>query len=183
MKQESIDRRELVRSGDRLQVHRIVSLSAGPAVSLGLGRFGYTFRHPSMRSQLHWSYTTAGVMGGPNALGYLVGSLLSGPTARRVGIRRMFLGSMVLTSVAVLSTGFSTTTSAIRNTRRSEVQLLPPPRGVNSRLFGCRAEPNRSVRGGAHRADRQRAGPGRCTTRHSVPTCIRKLGVVVPRYC
>jgi predicted MFS family arabinose efflux permease len=113
MTSESIDQRDLTRTGDRLRLSRTVALSAGPAVSLGFGRFGYTLLLPSMRSQLHWSYTTAGVIGGANAVGYFIGSLLSAPAARRVGIRPLFLGSMVLTSIALLVTGFSTATPLI----------------------------------------------------------------------
>jgi hypothetical protein len=44
-------------------------------VSLGLARFSYALLLPPMRSDLGWSYLTAGAMNTVNAAGYLLGAL------------------------------------------------------------------------------------------------------------
>lgn len=82
-------------------------LALGPAVALGLARFAYALLLPSMRSQLHWSFTIAGLMNAVNALGYLVGALLATPLARRYGTRETFITSTIVTVLSLLATGIS----------------------------------------------------------------------------
>jgi predicted MFS family arabinose efflux permease len=53
------------------------ALALAAAVSLGLARFSYALLLPPMRSELHWSYFTAGAMNTANAAGYLAGALLA----------------------------------------------------------------------------------------------------------
>ena len=69
-----------------------VALSLGAAVSLGVTRFAYGLLLPPMRADLGWSYTLAGAMNTANALGYLLGALVTprlmarfGPSARLLG--------------------------------------------------------------------------------------------------
>ena len=52
------------------------ALALAAAVSLGLARFSYALLLPPMRSDLGWSYFTAGAMNTVNAAGYLAGALL-----------------------------------------------------------------------------------------------------------
>ena len=52
-------------------------LSMGAAVSLGITRFAYGLLLPTMRADLDWSYTMAGAMNTLNALGYLLGALVT----------------------------------------------------------------------------------------------------------
>lgn len=54
-----------------------LALSLGAAVSLGITRFAYALLLPPMRADLGWSYTLAGAMNTVNALGYLLGALLT----------------------------------------------------------------------------------------------------------
>lgn len=54
-----------------------VALSMGAAVSLGITRFAYALLLPPMRADLGWTYTLAGAMNTVNALGYLLGALVT----------------------------------------------------------------------------------------------------------
>ncbi len=82
-----------------------LGLALGPAVAIGLARFDYALLLPSMRADLHWSFATAGVMNTANALGYLAGALLAAVAARRYGTRRVFIASLGVTVLALLTTG------------------------------------------------------------------------------
>lgn len=79
-----------------------VGLMLGPAVALGMARFAYALVLPAMRTQLGWSLTTAGALNTANAAGYLIGAPLAAAAARRVGERRVFLGTMALTALVLL---------------------------------------------------------------------------------
>ena len=56
-------------------------------VGLGFGRFSYTILLPATREGLGLTYTTAGLLGTANLIGYLAGSLVSGSVTARVGPR------------------------------------------------------------------------------------------------
>ena len=62
-----------------------LALSLGAAVSLGVTRFAYGLLLPPMRDDLGWSYTLAGTMNTVNAVGYLLGALLTPVLMRRAG--------------------------------------------------------------------------------------------------
>jgi predicted MFS family arabinose efflux permease len=68
-----------------------LALALAAAVSLGLARFSYALLLPPMRTDLGWSYLTAGAMNTVNAAGYLAGALLMPGFMRRFGARRMLL--------------------------------------------------------------------------------------------
>ena len=55
----------------------VAALSLGAAVSLGITRFAYGLLLPTMRADLGWSYTLAGAMNTLNAVGYLLGALVT----------------------------------------------------------------------------------------------------------
>ncbi len=80
-------------------------LSLGPAVSNGFARFAYALLLPPMRADLGWSYTQAGSMNSFNAMGYLAGSLVAFHAFAAIGARRLFVGGMFVTAVALLLTG------------------------------------------------------------------------------
>jgi len=92
---------------DRAWFGKAVAISLA-ATALGLARFGYTVLLPAMRSDLAWSYTQAGGMNAANALGYLLGSLLSVVCIAAVGERRAFTVSFALTAASILTSGFAT---------------------------------------------------------------------------
>ncbi|WP_276943951.1 YbfB/YjiJ family MFS transporter [Ferrimicrobium acidiphilum] len=80
-------------------------LALGSAVAIGLARFAYALLLPSMRADLHWSFATAGAMNTANALGYLVGALLTALAARRYGTRLVFVIGLGVTVLALFATG------------------------------------------------------------------------------
>jgi predicted MFS family arabinose efflux permease len=78
------------------------------AVSLGMTRFAYALLLPPMREDLSWTYTLAGAMNTFNALGYLVGALLTPWGLRRWGAVHVLIVGSVLASVLMAMTGFFT---------------------------------------------------------------------------
>ena len=81
-----------------------VALALGAAVSLGLARFSYALLLPPMRADLGWSYFTAGAMNTLNAVGYLIGALGTAWAAAKLGQRAAFVGSLVVTVLALAAT-------------------------------------------------------------------------------
>ena len=78
------------------------------AVSLGMTRFAYALLLPPMREDLSWTYTLAGAMNTFNALGYLVGALLTPWALRRWGAVRVLMVGAMMASVLMGLTGFFT---------------------------------------------------------------------------
>lgn len=85
-----------------------LALSTGAALSLGVARFAYGLLLPPMRDDLGWSYVLAGAMNTFNALGYLLGALLTPRLLQRFGAARVLLGGAVLASVFMALSGFFT---------------------------------------------------------------------------
>lgn len=84
-----------------------LGLALGPAVALGLARFAYALLLPAMRTDLSWSFTQAGTINTANAVGYLIGALIAAPVITRVGGRQAFLGSLLLTALALTACAIS----------------------------------------------------------------------------
>lgn len=78
------------------------------AVFLGMTRFAYALLLPPMRDDLSWTYTLAGAMNTFNALGYLLGALLTPWALWRWGAVRVLIAGSMLASVLMASTGFFT---------------------------------------------------------------------------
>jgi predicted MFS family arabinose efflux permease len=91
----------------------VMGLAMGPAVALGLARFAYALLLPSMRAALGWSFADAGAMNTANAAGYLIGALVAAPFGRRAGDKRVFVVSLLLTSLAVGASGLSANFSVL----------------------------------------------------------------------
>jgi predicted MFS family arabinose efflux permease len=85
-----------------------LALSLGAAVSLGITRFAYGLLLPPMRADLQWSYTLAGAMNTANALGYLVGALVTPAAMRRWGPARTLIAGAALASLFMGLSGFFT---------------------------------------------------------------------------
>ena len=85
-----------------------LALSLGAAVSLGITRFAYALLLPVMRADLGWSYTLAGAMNTVNALGYLLGALLTPALMRRWGASAVLVAGSALASVFMAASGFFT---------------------------------------------------------------------------
>jgi MFS family permease len=84
-----------------------VLLAFGPAVSNSFARFAYALVLPAMREDLLLNYAEAGWLNTANAAGYLAGALLTRAWVVRAGNRALFMGGMLLTSLAVLATGLT----------------------------------------------------------------------------
>src|SRR5664280_540773 len=90
-----------------------LALSTGAALSLGITRFSYGLLLPPMRADLGWSYTLAGAMNTVNALGYLLGALITPRLLQRFGAARVLVVGAVLASVFMALSGFFTTTAPL----------------------------------------------------------------------
>mgnify|MGYP002641310800 FL=1 len=55
----------------------LVGLSLGVTVTNGFARFAYGLILPSMQSEMGWNYAQAGWLNTANALGYIVGAVLT----------------------------------------------------------------------------------------------------------
>ena len=89
------------------------ALSLGAAISLGITRFAYAMLLPPMRSDLQWSYALAGAMNTANAVGYLVGALLTPALLRRWGPSALLVWGAALASVFMGLSGFFTAAGAL----------------------------------------------------------------------
>ena len=83
-------------------------LSLGAAVSLGITRFAYGLLLPTMRADLGWSYTLAGAMNTLNAVGYLLGALVTPWLLRRSTPVTLLVAGSLLASVFMAGSGFFT---------------------------------------------------------------------------
>ena len=91
------DRREVLRSA--------AGLALAAAVSLGLARFSYALLLPAMRTDLDWSYFTAGAMNTVNAAGYLLGALLAPRALARFDARQLMLAGGLLAAALLAAHG------------------------------------------------------------------------------
>ena len=90
-----------------------LALSAGAALSLGITRFSYGLLLSPMRDDLGWSYTLAGAMNTVNALGYLLGALITPGLLHRHGASTVLMVGTVLASVFMALSGFFTDTTLL----------------------------------------------------------------------
>ncbi len=90
-----------------------VCISMAAAVSLGMTRFAYALLLPPMRDDLLWSYTLAGAMNTFNAVGYLVGALLTPWALRRWGAVRVLIWGALAATIFMALTGFLIDTAAL----------------------------------------------------------------------
>lgn len=82
-------------------------LSLGVTVANSFARFAYALVLPAMRSELGWTYAQAGWLNTANAIGYLLGAILTRMVIARSGNRRLFIGGVLLTALSVLATGLT----------------------------------------------------------------------------
>ena len=107
------------RPSERRDTVVVLGLAAGPLVALGCVRFAYALLLPAMRSELGWSFATAGLMNTVNALGYFVGALGTAWAAARFGQRAAFVTALAGSVVGL----------AVTATTRS-LEVLLAVRGV-----------------------------------------------------
>ncbi|MES2999775.1 MAG: YbfB/YjiJ family MFS transporter [Pseudomonadota bacterium] len=102
------------------------ALSMGSAVALGLTRFSYGILLPVMREDLQWSYLVAGFVNTANAVGYLIGALVTPIFLRRFDPSRVLIAAAGASVVSMACTGLTTATTVI--------MLLRATAGVSSAL-------------------------------------------------
>ena len=90
-----------------------LALAVGAAISLGITRFAYGLLLPAMREDLGWSYTLAGAMNTANAMGYLLGAMLSPWGMRRFGPSALLRWGALVAAVFMASCGFFTEPSVL----------------------------------------------------------------------
>ncbi len=83
-----------------------MALSLGPTVSNSFARFAYALVLPAMRDDLALSFSLAGLLNTSNALGYLLGAILTRLLVQSWGNKVLFHRGMLLTVLAVLVTGW-----------------------------------------------------------------------------
>lgn len=83
-----------------------LALSMGAAIALGITRFSYALLLPPMRSDLGWSYLLAGGMNTANAVGYLIGALLTPSLLRRHAPGGILLWGGVAATLLMALAGF-----------------------------------------------------------------------------
>lgn len=83
----------------------LAGLALGVTVTHGFARLAYGLLLPAMKSELGWTYSQAGWLNTANALGYLVGAVLTMPLIRRISPARLFAFGMAATALALLATG------------------------------------------------------------------------------
>lgn len=90
-----------------------VALSLGVAIALGVTRFAYGLLLPSMKTDLGWSYTLAGAMNTANALGYLIGAVLTPSLLRRLEPGNVLVGGALLATAFMAASGFFVEAAAL----------------------------------------------------------------------
>ncbi len=84
-----------------------LGLAFGPTVALGFARFAYALLLPAMRAELKWTYSLSGGMNTANALGYLIGALISTRLMRTLGTKLSFIIALFTTALALVGAGSS----------------------------------------------------------------------------
>lgn len=85
----------------------LAGLALGVTVTNGFARFAYGLLLPAMRSEMGWTYAQAGWLNTANALGYIIGAILTMYLIRRVSPSQLFAFGLVTTTLALLATGLN----------------------------------------------------------------------------
>lgn len=83
----------------------LTGLALGVTVTNGFARFAYGLILPAMKSEMGWTYAQAGWLNTANALGYILGAVLTMVLIRRIPPARLFAFGLVTTTLALLATG------------------------------------------------------------------------------
>lgn len=82
-------------------------LTLGVCVTNGFARFAYGLLLPAMRSELGWNYAQAGWLNTANAMGYVVGAILTLILLRRISPARLFAVGVWTTAITLFATGLN----------------------------------------------------------------------------
>jgi len=85
----------------------LAGLAFGVTVTNGFARFAYGLLLPAMQSEMGWNYAQAGWLNTANAIGYIVGAILTMVLIRRISPSHLFGFGLVSTTLALLVTGLN----------------------------------------------------------------------------
>ena len=85
----------------------LTGLALGLTVTNGFARFAYGLILPAMKSEMGWNYAQAGWLNTANALGYIIGAILTMILIRNVSPARLFAFGLITTTLALLATGLN----------------------------------------------------------------------------
>ena len=85
----------------------LAGLALGVTVTNGFARFSYGLILPAMKSEMGWNYAQAGWLNTSNALGYIVGAVITMLLTRRTSPTFLFAFGLITTTVALLATGMN----------------------------------------------------------------------------
>ena len=83
----------------------LTGLALGVTVTNGFARFAYGLLLPAMKSEMGWNYAQAGWLNTANALGYIVGAILTMILIRRMSPSHLYAFGLVTTAVSLMATG------------------------------------------------------------------------------
>ena len=84
----------------------LAGLTLGVCVTNGFARFAYGLILPAMKQELGWTYAQAGWLNTANAVGYVIGALVTMALISRTNPSRLFSFGLVATAVSLLATGY-----------------------------------------------------------------------------
>ena len=87
----------------------LLGLTLGVTVTNGFARFAYGLILPAMKTELDWTYAQAGWLNTANAIGYIIGAVLTLLLIGRIAPARLFGFGMVTTTLTLLATGYEAT--------------------------------------------------------------------------
>ena len=85
----------------------LTGLALGLTVTNGFARFAYGLILPAMKEEMGWNYAQAGWLNTANALGYIIGAILTMILIRNVSPARLFAFGLITTTLALLATGLN----------------------------------------------------------------------------
>ena len=85
----------------------LAGLALGVTITNGFARFAYGLLLPSMKSEMGWSYAQAGWLNTANAVGYIIGAVLTMVLIRTIPPTRLFVVGLLATTATLLATGMN----------------------------------------------------------------------------
>lgn len=85
----------------------LIGLTLGVCVTNGFARFAYGLMLPAIKSEMGWNYAQAGWLNTANALGYIIGAVLTMVLVRYVSPSRLFAIGLATTTLSLLATGLN----------------------------------------------------------------------------
>ena len=85
----------------------LAGLALGVTVTNSFARFAYGLILPAMKSEMSWTYAQAGWLNTANALGYIVGAVITMLFIGRRSPTLLFAFGLITTTIALLATGLN----------------------------------------------------------------------------